>query len=233
MSEEIDILRRLHRILRQQADIRSQLDRGPKTVKAARNVWDIAVQSLAAHREEVKKKRMDADRTQLQLRTREAKIFELEGKMNMAKGNREYQTLKDQIAADQQANLVLSDEILETLEEIDRLIGLTAGFEERVRVTENDAKKLEASTEERKAVLEADLARITEDLVATEARLTGDLKKKYTQLVEARGEDALAPLEGKACGGCNTSLSPRIIDRLRMNEPMVCTSCACLIYPPE
>lgn len=67
MSDEIDILRRLHRILRQQADIRSQLDRGPKTVKAARNVWNIALQTLAAHREEVKKKRMDADRTQLQL----------------------------------------------------------------------------------------------------------------------------------------------------------------------
>ncbi len=233
MSDEIEILRRLHRILRQQADIRGQLERGPRTVKAARNVWEIATQSLAAHREEVKKKRMDADRNQLQLRTREAKIFELEGKMNMAKGNREYQALKDQIAADQQANLVMSDEILETLEEIDRLMGLTAGFEERVRVTEAEAKKVEAATEERKAVLEADLARVGEELVATEGRLTGELKKKYMQLVEARGEDALAPLEGKACGGCNTSLSPRILDRLRMSEPMVCTSCACLIYPPE
>ncbi len=233
MSEAIDILRRLHRILRQQADIRSQLDRGPRTVKAARNVWDIALQSLADHREAVKKKRMDADRLQLQLRTREAKIFELEGKMNVAKGNREYQTLKEQIAADRQANLVMSDEILETLEEIDLLVKLTPGFEERVKVTENDAKKLEASTDERRTVLETDLDRITKDLAETESRLTGELKKRYLQLVEARGEDALAPLEGRACGGCNTSLSPRILDRLRMNEPMVCTSCACLIYPPE
>lgn len=233
MSEEIDILRRLHRILRQQADIRSQLERGPRTVKAAKNVWDTALQALAAHREEIKKKRMDADRTQLQLRTREAKIFDLEGKMNMAKGNREYQALKDQIAADVQANLVMSDEILETLEEVDRLVGLTHGFEERVQMTEAESKKLEASIEGRRSVLETDLARITEDLVATEGRLVGELKKKYQQLVEARGEDALAPLEGKACGGCHTSLSPRIIDRLRMSEPMVCTTCACLIYPPE
>lgn len=233
MSAEIDILRRLHRILRQIADIRSQLDRGPRTVKAAKNVWDSALQAMAAHREEIKKKRMDADRMQLQLRTREAKIFELEGKMNMAKGNREYQALKDQIAADTQANLVSSDEILESLEQVDRLTGLTHGFEERVQMTENEAKKLEASIDERKAILETDLARISNDLVETESRLTGELKKTYQQLVKLRAEDALAPLEGKACGGCNTSLSPRIIDRLRMNEPMVCTSCACLIYPPE
>jgi uncharacterized protein len=233
MSDEIQILRRLHRILRQQADIRSQLERGPRTIKAAKNVFELASQALAAHREEIKKKKMDADRMQLQLRTRESKIFELEGKMNMAKGNREYQMLKEQIAADQQANLVLSDEILETLEQIDALLGLTAGFEERVKATDQEAKKLEAQIQERKAVLEVDLARVTEELVATEGRLVGDLKKKYIQLVEARGEEAIAQLEGKACGGCNTSLSPRILDRLRMNEPMVCTSCACLLYPPE
>ncbi|MDZ4848312.1 MAG: phospholipase [Pirellulaceae bacterium] len=233
MSSDIEILRRLHRILRQQADIRSQLVRGPRTVQVAKNVWDFAAKGLAAHREDVKKKRMDADRIQLQLRTREAKIFELEGKMNMAKGNREYQMLKDQIAADQQANLVLSDEILETLEGIDKLLGLTHGFEERVQLTESEAKKIEAATETRKASLESDLERITGDLVATEALLKGELKNTYRRLVQLRAEDALAPLDGKACGGCNTSLSPRILDRLRMNEPMVCTSCACLIYPPE
>ena len=233
MSSETETLRRLHRILRQIADIKSQLERGPRTIKAARNVWDTAVQALAAHREEIKKKRMDADRLQLQLRTREAKIFELEGKMNMAKGNREYQALKDQIAADTQANLVASDEILEILEEVDRLNGLTHGFEERVQLTENEAKKLEASIEDRKAVLEMDLARVSNELIETEARLVGELKNTYKRLVESRDEDALAPLEGKACGGCHTSLSPRIIDRLRMNEPMVCTSCACLIYAQE
>ena len=153
--------------------------------------------------------------------------------MNMAKGNREYQALKDQIAADTQANLVASDEILEILEEVDRLNGLTHGFEERVQLTENEAKKLEASIEDRKAVLEMDLARVSNELIETEARLVGELKNTYKRLVESRDEDALAPLEGKACGGCHTSLSPRIIDRLRMNEPMVCTSCACLIYAQE
>ncbi len=233
MGEVVEILRRLHRILRQIADIRGQLERGPKTIKSSKNVWDLATKALGDHREEIKKKRMDADRMQLQLRTREAKIFDFEGKMNMAKGDREYQTLKEQIAADRQANLVLSDELLELLEAIDEMVRSTPQYEERVQQTEADFKKSKRPTNERKAVLEVELARVTEELNATESRLNGELLTRYRRLVETRGDDALAPLDRNACGSCNTSLSPRIIDRLKMNEPMFCTSCGCLIYPSE
>ncbi len=58
---------------------------------------------------------------QLQLREREARIKDLQVKLNTCSSNREYQALKEQIAADQQANSVLSDEILEALERIDVL----------------------------------------------------------------------------------------------------------------
>ena len=56
--------------------------------------------------------RVEADSKQLQMKEREEKIVNLQGKLNAAKENREYQALKDQIAADKQANVVLSDEIL-------------------------------------------------------------------------------------------------------------------------
>ncbi len=57
----------------------------------------------------------------MQLKSREIRIEELEAKLNTAASNREFSTLKEQIAADKQANSVLSDEILETLEQIDVL----------------------------------------------------------------------------------------------------------------
>jgi len=233
MSAVIEILRRLHRILNQQADIRSQLERGPRMVKISQTHYKTAIADEHTHRELIKKTRMDADRNQLQLREREAKIFNVEGKMNMCKTDREYQALKDQIAADTQANAVLSDEILELLEQVDVLVAQTPGFELRCRQNKAEAEKLATTTESRQVSLEADLARITEDLVATEARLEGDLAGQYRRLVILRKEDALAVLEGKSCSSCNTSLSPRTLDRLHMNEPILCTSCGCLLYPPE
>jgi predicted nucleic acid-binding Zn-ribbon protein len=232
MSSAAEIVRRLHRILRQRADIRGQLERGPRLIKVAKANLDAAQAALQQHREGIKRLRMDVDRDQLQLKSREAKIFDTEGKMNMAKKNIEYQALKDQIAADTQANLVLSDEILGKLEQIDGLQVQTAAFEEKVKLSEAEAKRVESSINERKGTLESDLARVNEELVATEAQLSGDLKAIYQRLVTSRDEEAIAPLEGRSCGGCNTSLPPRTLDRLRMQEPMTCTSCGCLLFPP-
>ena len=65
--------------------------------------------------------KMAADDKQLHLGTREAKIESLKQKLNACDSNKEYQLLTDAIAADQQANSVLSDEILEMLERIDQL----------------------------------------------------------------------------------------------------------------
>ena len=58
---------------------------------------------------------------QLQLQEREARIEKLRTNLNTASSNKEYQAIKEQIAADEQANSVLSDEILEALERIDEL----------------------------------------------------------------------------------------------------------------
>ena len=105
---------------------------------------------------------MDADRKQLQLREREAKIHEWEGKMNAAKNNREFQAIKEQIAADSQANSVLSDEILEILEEIDSLQIESKGQEEKLKLIEADKVKTEATISQKLAGLNVDLERVEE-----------------------------------------------------------------------
>jgi uncharacterized protein len=233
MKTPADIIRRLNRILRQRADIRGQLEKGPRMIKAAKVSAETALKALNDHREAIRQKKMEIDRDQLQMKSREAKIVDSETKMNMAKKNIEYQTLKDQMAADRQANIVLSDEILEKAEDLDRLQALTAGFEEKSTICDAEAKKIESVIQERRIVLEEDLIRVNEELVATEGILTGELKGIYQRLVATRDEEAISPLEGRSCGGCNTSLPPRTLDRLKMNEPMTCTSCGCLIIPPD
>ena len=128
MTKSGETVRRLHRIWRQREDLESRLTRGPKAVAAAQATHAAAVRALQAHRDSIRAKKMEADRKQLQMREREAKLYDLEVKMNMAKADREYQTLKGQIAADTQANRVLTDEILELLEQIDALEARTDEF---------------------------------------------------------------------------------------------------------
>ncbi len=233
MSVDMSVLRDLHRMHRQQADIQSQLERGPRQVKAMQMQVDAAKNALESTRGTIRQKKMEADRKQLQLREREAKIRDLEIKLNQAKANREYQTLKEQIAADLQANNVLSDEILETLEEIDALEGSIPNFVEKLEEAEGELKKVSDNVAQRLQVLANELKRVQGDLQTTESTLTGDFRSEYLRIIPNRGEDAMAEIDGQSCGGCYTILSPQHLERLRIGRHVVCSSCGRILYSPE
>lgn len=230
MSVTASLVQRLHRINRQKTDLNGQLARGPRLIAAAQKRLQAAQQLVSDTRDNLTQLKMSADRKQLQMREREEKIHKWQGNLNTAKENREYQTLKDQIAADEQANLVLSDEILEMLELIDSVTIELATNEEHVELLEKELVEVQTQVAERKAVLEGELARVTAELADAESALTGDFKREYSRLVVAKGEDAMAELEGNCCGGCYQSLTPQRLDQLLQGQPIICPACGRLIY---
>jgi predicted nucleic acid-binding Zn-ribbon protein len=230
MNVSDSTVRALHQTLVQIADIKSQIDRGPKQMKAAQLQVDLAKDSVQKCKDTIKQKKMEADRKQLQLREREGKIHDWEGKMNSASNNREYQAIKEQIAADTQANNVLSDEILETLEEIDGLQSSLRDLEERQKLSEAEKAKTDTLVAQRIETLKGELTRVEGNLSEIEKQLSPEFLVDYRRLVSSRGEDGMAALDDVSCGGCNTGLTPRVIDKLRMGQPMPCPSCGRLLY---
>jgi uncharacterized protein len=233
MSSQIELIRSLHRLLRQKSDIQGQIERGPKQVKSAQLMVDKATEELSSTREQIKQKRLEADRKQLQLREREQRVKHMEAQLNAAKANREYQTLKEQIAAELQANSVLSDEILEALEAVDVVSATVDGFVSKLAQCEAEKKKISDSVQERMAILTNELARVSEELTRTQSQITGDFVKELNRMIASRGEEALAELEGNSCGGCYTNLNAAVLDKLQMNNPVSCPSCGRIVYAPE
>lgn len=233
MNVSDSVVRLLHLRLTQIAELKSQIERGPKQILAANEVVKAAKQSLQDCRDAIKQKKMEADRKQLQQREREGKLRDLEGKMNAAKNNREYQTLKEQIAADQKANSVLSDEIFEAAEEVDSLLETVPGLEKRVVLAEEEKNKMVVAVEERLLSLHTDLKRVQTELAELENSLPSEFESEYKRIVNARGMDALCPIDGNSCGGCYTNVTPRVLDRLRMGQPCLCPSCGRMLYRPE
>ena len=233
MSADMQILRDLHRMHCQIADIQSQLDRGPRQVKAAQLQSDAANNAVEQCRAAIRQKKMEADRKQLQMRERESKLSDLEVKLNQAKANREYQALKEQIAADTQANVVLSDEILEALEEVDSLEKSLGPLLSLLEEANQAQKKLQDSIEARLASLRVDLQRIQTDLAKAEPTLSGEFLSEYQRIIPNRKDDGMAEVDGQSCGGCYTILSPQNLDRLLMGRHVACSSCGRIIYTPE
>lgn len=233
MTVSAEILRQLHRIHRQRSDLLDRLERGPKQVDARRGSVKALQAEVEAAQERLLKTRKAARERQRQLDDRESRVHELQGKLNACGSNKEFQSLKEQIAADEQANSVLSDEILELLEKADQIEQEIQRTQQGVSTAESELQKTIERVDTERQMLENELSRVNDDLGLVEAKLSGDFRVEYERLAKARGPGALAPVEDGCCGGCNQTITHQTINNLMMNRPTFCPSCGSLLYLPE
>jgi predicted nucleic acid-binding Zn-ribbon protein len=228
-----ELLRSLHRMHRQLADLAEQLAAGPRSVAARTRLVQAAEAKKAAAADDVKKAKVVADQKQLQLKSAEAKIADLEGKLNACKTNREYQTLRDQVAADRMATKVLEDEILEALERIDTLKPTVPAAEAEIEAAKKLLTEAEAKVKSETGRLEAEVARIRGDLQAAEKDLGEDVREKYDRVVKQKGADGMAAVDGGTCGGCYQQLTGNMLSDVLLGRIIICRSCGRLLYLPE
>ena len=93
MSITAEALRELHRIHTQLGDLRERLARGPKQILAREGAVKRFEEALAKAQADSKAARVSGDQKQLALKSGEAKIVDLQVKLNGCKTNREYQAL--------------------------------------------------------------------------------------------------------------------------------------------
>jgi predicted nucleic acid-binding Zn-ribbon protein len=226
-------LRILHRLHIQLSDLKSRHERGPKRIKAAQNAVQSLTQELESAKEHLKRNRMTIDEKDLQLRERENRIADLKAKLNSASSNREYQAFVEQVAADEQANSVLSDEILELLDKQTELQKSIELAKENLEKGKAELASVQKHVDDENSTLESEISRISEELKAEEAKLPADFKADYDRIVGTRHEDGLARLDGECCGNCNQMITPQMHSELIMLKPILCRSCGSFIYLPE
>ena len=229
----LDVLRTLHRIHRQLADLKDRRERGPRQIRAGEAGIQQRDNELNQLREELKTTRKTIDQKQLQMKSNEQKIKDLEIKLNQAASNREYQILKDQIAADKMANSVLEDEIIEMWDQVDALQLKITEAEGALRTTQEKVAENRKTIEAQAAAIQGDIERLEGELVRAERELPEDVRETYLRLVRHRGEEALAEVVDGACGGCCQQVPVNVQANIRLSRPTFCKACGRLLYIAE
>jgi predicted nucleic acid-binding Zn-ribbon protein len=227
------VLRELHRIHIQLSDLRERRDRGPRQIKAHEaNVAKFEAE-VSRLKNEHKAARMTADQKQLQLKSGETKILDLRTKLNQVKNNREYQALKDQIAADEMAGSVLQDEILETLDKIEEAKKTVTEAEAKLAKAKEEMARVQQTVRDQHGVLDADCKRLEAELLESEKKLPDDLRETYSRMVRGKGADGMAQVEGEHCGGCYQNITANTMSSLMMDKIVMCQVCGRMLYLPE
>jgi uncharacterized protein len=227
------VLRELHRIHIQLSDLRERRDRGPKQIKAHETNVAKTEAEVTRLKNEHKTTRVAADQKQLQLKSDEGKIIDLRAKLNVVKSNREYQAMKDQIAAAEMANSVLQDEILEALEKIEAAKSIVTEAEQRWTKAKEEMAKVQNAVRDQQGALDNDYKRLEGELVESEKKLPDDLRETYSRMVRGKGADGLAQVEGEHCGGCYQTITANTMNSLLMDKIVFCQVCGRIMYLPE
>lgn len=237
MSSETNVvtatLRTLHRIHQQLSDLKSRQERAPRVARAQQANIERLTAQAAETETQAKSMRVGVDKKQLQLDTGEGNVKKRRLQLQQAADNREYQALKDQIAADEMANSVLADEILEAMEKVDQAHQHVTEAKAAVEKAKQDAQKLAQDFAQQEPLIHGDVERLQAERAQAEAELPEDFRVLYHRLVKARGEDALAVVEGDFCSGCNQQIPLNMINALMLSKPILCKSCGRMLYLPE
>jgi len=228
-----DVLRTLHRIHRQLSDLNERLDRGPKQIRAVEAHVAHCEGQFAEIQNAAKAARVASDAKQVQLKAGEDKIQELRLKLNSAGSNREYQALKDQIAAQEMTNSVLTDEILEGMDRVDEFRRKVAEAEATLAKARQKSEAIHGEVEQQEPLIRGDLERLQAELTQCEAALPADVKELYDRVVRHRGEDALAAVENQYCEGCHQHVPLNVCAEMMLGHPMFCKTCGRMLYIPE
>jgi len=231
-KDQVDyaLLQRLHRMLIQLTDIEDRMRRGPIQIRLVKTTEQGFSDALDAKKLELVAAQKDSKTKQAQLDDRETKVEDLRGRLNAADSNKEYQLLKDRIAADEQANSVQSDEIFETLEKIDVL---EAEFEEaksNLEKAKSETTGIEKKVADELVVLKNDDARVRDELAEALKGLPGELKVLYDRNLKTMGEDTFASTDTKTCGNCNMTLTQQTASNLLSSKPLACNGCGAILY---
>lgn len=228
-----ETLRTLHRIHKQLRDLRERLQRGPRLIEAYTARVEKLRQDLDQAKARARSLRMTIDDKQLQLKSREEAVNRRKQQLREAKSNKEFQALKEQIAADEVTNSVLADEILDAMERLDQANREVKAAEEALAKGTEEAQKARQEIEQQTPIIEADLARLSAELRQTEQDLPADFRELYDRLIRSKGSDGLAPVRGEYCAGCNQHVPLNMINALRLSRPVFCRACGRLLYLPE
>ncbi len=230
MAVTAETLELLHRIHRQLGDLRERHERGPMQIRARESNVAKLEAELAAAQETVKQAKMIGDRKQLDLKVSETRMDEWKVKLNACNSNKEFQTMKEQIAAAAMAGSVLQDEILESMEKVDLLEAAVAEVKTRVAAGKNELTRCrDAVTQETESVI-GDIKRLEADLVAAEKALPADFRADYDRVIRAKGADGMARMIDGTCEGCGRSATLNQQNYLMLSKPVFCTSCGRLLY---
>ena len=232
MASDLSVaLHRLHALLIQLGDAERSLAHGPKRIAAAEKNLKAGQEAVDLQKQQIKASRKTADEGNLKLRTREADLLKLQGVLNQASSNKEYDIVKGQIASGNTEQARLEEAALAAMDEVDTSQQKLAQLEASLKVLEQQFQQMKSQIATAEPELRAQVDSFRAQVEEAEKGISwGDKAAAYLRLRGAHGASALAAIEDLCCTSCSNRVTTQDIVRINTGNLMSCRECGRIVY---
>ena len=97
-----------------------------------------------------------------------------------------------------------------------------------------DARNNKEESDRQTPFIQTDMNRLGKATPPSRKRvLPAEFREIYARMVRQKGSEALAPVLGEFCGGCNHHVPLNLVNAVLLNQPVFCRSCGRMLYLPE
>ncbi len=239
MGPILDGLVKLQSVENRLRAAKSKLTRCRRTVIFQENQLRSLSSGVVAKEEEIKLSRVQTDRLELELKSRDEHIAKFRAALNLAKTNKEYSAILTELNTSKADNSKLESQVLELMKNVED--DQQACKEITVQIEEQKGKldKLRKDTEGSAVKFEAEIAEIQVEWDEAAKGISPDTLEIFNRIADTYDGEAIAAVSKQndrndiySCGGCFMRVPAETANQLMTKDDILrCPSCTrILVY---
>lgn len=216
---------------------KAQLTRCRRNVVIQENHVRSLQNALEAKKEEIQLTRIQCDRLELELKSRDEQISKLRASLNVAKTNKEYAAVLTQLNTTKADNSKIETQILELLKDVETDEAECVEMQRQIEEQKQTLEKTRRETELSASKYEAELEKIQAEWDKVAETLSEESLGVFKRVAETYDGQAVVEIEqqeGKAgaysCGGCFMGVTAECVNLLMTRDEIIrCPNCTRIV----
>jgi predicted nucleic acid-binding Zn-ribbon protein len=213
--------------------LQTEIERAPLQLKARQTVAAKPAKARDDAKEKLKKLKVTTLERESDLKVQHKQIERWRQQQSESGEQKQYETLKHEIAAAEARCTALEEAIIALMTETEELAPTIPGLEAAAVKAQKEFDQYQSEQKDRLGRLSEELKKAQQDLKEAEIQIPDDVRPDYSRRIASYGPDALASASGASCGHCHTSIAAQVMIQLEMGQFLTCTSCYRALYLPE
>lgn len=220
-----ETLRECHRLRKHLRELQSEIDHGPRVMKAQQNRLKAEQDAHQFAHDTIQKLKLKIREDEGSLKQANQQLLKYEKQLEDAGSSKEYDAKQHEIQHTKEKINGLEEAILVAMEDLEQRTAALPAVDAQWKLAQQEFEQYKVDASERLTRMQKDQAETQAELSKREEQIPADIRSQYDRLIKRYGPDGLAGLNGRVCQQCHTTVIEQHRVNIQMGQFVCCPNC--------